>query len=179
MTMDTTVASCSSPPLLLCNGMSSAMSVSISRGQHFLPGPCRAVGDEPVPGLAQALDQRCRRRVGELARRFADVAPGRVNLGVAARRVSDLKPAAGYCLERLDQGEERGRPSRTKLEGAGRAARDSSGDTAHQIADVKIIALLGAVAVDDQRLVAKRTLDEGGDDTLLVRGMRAVNVGKA
>src|SRR5262249_26074446 len=52
-------------------------------------------------------------------------------------------------------------------------------DAANYIIDVKIIALLATVAVDDKGLFANDVSDEAGDNALFMRRKRTIYVGKA
>src|ERR1700720_754837 len=152
---------------------------SIRSGQSLLPHPDVAVLQIPAPRCPQTSFKVCWNIVIEFARRFGDIAPSRVNFAAAACLVTNPKIASGNLLERCDQRVERCRSSAAELVNAGELPLKRCFDAAHQIADVEVIALLGAVAVDGERLVANDALDKGGDHALFVRRARTVDVRKA
>src|SRR5246127_4341329 len=151
---------------------------SIQSGQSLLPHPDVAVLQIPAPRCPQTSFKFRWGIVIEFARRFGDVAPSRVNFAAAACLVTNPKIASGNLLERCDQRAERCRSSAAELVNAGEPPLKRRFDAAHQIADVKVIALLGTVAVDDERLLANNAFDEGRYHALLVRRARAVDVRK-
>src|ERR1700730_14185189 len=152
---------------------------SIRSGQSLLSCPDLTVLQIPVPRCLQTGFKVRWSIVTEFARCFAYIAPGRVNFAAAAGFVTNPEIASGNLLERCHQCVERCRLSAAELVNAGELPLKRRFDAAHQIADVKVIALLGAVAVDDERLVANNALDKGRYRTLFVRPARTVDVRKA
>src|ERR1700676_5398752 len=152
---------------------------SIRSGPGLLPHPVLAVLQIPAPRCLQTSFKVRWSIVIEFARRFGDITPSRVNFAAAASFVTNLEIAPGNLLERCDQRVERCRLSAAELVNAGELPLKRRFDAAHQIADVKVIALLGAVAVDNERLLANDALDKGGYHALFVRRARTVDVRKA
>src|ERR1700738_2760936 len=152
---------------------------SIRSGPSLLPHPDLAVLQIPAPRCAQTSFKIRRSIITEFARRFGGITPTRVNFTAAASFVVNPDIASGNLLERCDERAERCRLSAAELVNAGELPLKRCFDAAHQIADVKVIALLGAVAVDDERLLANNAFDEGGYHALFVRRARTVNVRKA
>src|SRR3984893_13611802 len=152
---------------------------SIRSGPSLLPQPDLAVPQIPAPRCAQASFKVRRSIITEFARRFGDITPSRVNFAAAASFVMNPEIASGNLPERCDERAERCRLSAAELVNAGELPLERRFDAAHQIADVKVIALLGAVAVDHERLLANDAFDKGGHHALFVRRARPVDVRKA
>src|SRR5580693_7862882 len=153
--------------------------LSIRSGQHLLPRPDLTVLQIPVPHCLQTGFKVRWSTVTEFACRFGNITPGRVNFAAAARFVKNPEIASGNLPERRDQREERCRLSGAELVSAGELPLERRFDAAHQIADVKVIALLGAVTVNDERLIANNAFDKSGHHALFVRRVRTIDVRKA
>src|ERR1700722_15540040 len=139
------------------------------RSGSLLPRPDLAVLQIPAPRCLQTSFKVRWSIVTEFARRFGDITPTRVNFPAAPSFVTNREIASGNLLERCDQRVERCRLSGAELVNAGELPLKRGFDAAHQIADIKVIALLGAVAVDDERLLANNAFDKGGYHALFVR----------
>src|ERR1700720_1389659 len=152
---------------------------SIRSGPSLPPHPDLAVLQIPVPRCLQASLEVRWSIVTEFARRFGDITPSRVNFAAAASFAMNPDIASGNLLERCDERAERCRLSAAELVNAGELPLERRFDAAHQIPDVKVIPLLSAVAVDDERLLANDAFDKGGHHALFVRRARPVDVRKA
>src|SRR3984893_15428310 len=151
---------------------------SIRSGPSLLPHPVLAVLQIPAPRCLQTSFKVRWSIVIEFARRFGDITPSRVNFAAAASFVMNLDTASANLLERCEHRLERCRLSAAELVYGGELPLKLCVDAAHQIADIKVIALLGAVAVDDERLLANNALDKAGYHALFVRRARTVDVRK-
>src|SRR3712207_5907546 len=140
---------------------------------------------EPLHGSPQALVEVHLGLPAEEALRLGGVGEVAAHLAAAGVRVADL-----YVLDaRLGQGGDQlvrklpdGRLGvRGDLE---RLAADAFGGDGelyrpYKVADVDVVAGLGAVAVDLEHLAVRGALDEPGDDAVLVAGEGPVDVAEA
>src|SRR3981081_4409598 len=115
--------------------------LSIRSGPSLLPHPDLAVLQIPAPRCLQTSFKVRWSIVTEFARRFGDIAPTRVNFAAAASLVANPEIASGNLLERCHQCVERCRLSAAELVNAGELPLKRRFDAAHQIADIKVIAL--------------------------------------